>query len=213
LPNCRFHADLRCAGFDQLPPVGQGRLVIRPVVDGVDERLESDDTRIEIHHDSIGSLSFHEPLDATHRRAHAQYARYHDALLDYSDTLESFTGDSHDPVLYSGRPDIIIEIYDTSSDERLDAVVLGEIKYSDATQTFKQGLEELLTYRRFANKNGFLIDNPDVSLTSLLITNGVTTPGTSDEVTHLNGTDLLDTRIQQHLDWIPYSLRRPIVPT
>jgi hypothetical protein len=131
LPNCRFHADLRCAGFDQLPPVGQGRLVIRPVVDGVDERLESDDTRIEIHHDSIGSLSFHEPLDATHRRAHAQYARYHDALLDYSDTLESFTGDSHDPVLYSGRPDIIIEIYDTSSDERLDAVVFGEIKYSE----------------------------------------------------------------------------------
>jgi hypothetical protein len=122
------------------------------------------------------------------------------------------TGDSHDPLLYSGRPDIIVEIYDTTSDERLVSVLLGEIKHSDATQTFKPGLEELLTYRRFANNNGYLIDNPDITLTSLLITNGVTTPGTSDEVTHLNGTDLLDTNKHQHPDWIPPSLRRPIVP-
>jgi len=189
--------------------------VLKPI-DGESDalaHLESDDTRIEIHHDSTGSLSFHEPLDTTHRPVHAQYARYHDALIDYSDTLEALTGDPSDPVLYNGRPDIIIEIYDTSSDERLDSVVLGEIKYSDATQTFKQGLEELLTYRRFANNNGYLIDNPDITLTSLLITNGVTTPGTSDEVTHLNGTDLFDTGIQYHPDWIPSSLRGSIVPT
>jgi len=174
--------------------------------------LESDDTRIEIHHDSTGNLSFHEPLDATRRPAHSQYARYHDALIDYSNTLESLTGGPHDPVLYSGRPDVIIEIYDTTSDERLVSTLLGEVKHSDATQTFKQGLEELLTYRRFATNNGYLIDNPDITLTSLLITNGVTTSGTSDEVTHLNGIDLLDTNKHQYPDWIPSSLRRPIVP-
>ncbi|ADE01686.1 hypothetical protein [Haloferax volcanii] len=177
--------------------------------------LESDDTRIEIHHDSTGSLSFHEPLDTTHRPVHAQYARYHDALIDYSDTLEALTGDPSDPVLYNGRPDIIIEIYDTTSDERLDSVLLGEIKHSDATQTFKQGLEELLTYRRFASKDNYLIDKPDITLTSLLITNGVTTSGTSDEVIHLNGTDLIDSPAthSKHLDWIHSLSGLPATPS
>jgi hypothetical protein len=185
-------------------------------IDGESEalaHLESDDTRIEIHHDSTGNLSFHEPLDAKRRPTHPQYARFHDSLIDYSDTLESLIGDPHNPVLYSGRPDIIIEIYDTTADERLDSVLLGEIKHSSTTQTFKQGLEELLTYRRFAEHNdGYLIDNPEISLTSLLITNGITTSGASDDVTHLNGTDLVDTGEQQHPDWIPPSLRRPITP-
>jgi hypothetical protein len=157
--------------------------------------LESDDTRIEIHHDSTGDLSFHEPLDTTHRPAHAQYARYHDALADYSNTLESLTGNSHNPILYSGRPDIITEVYDTTSDEQLVSVLLGEVKYSDATQTFKQGLEELLTYRRFAEHNdSYLLDNQNISVTSLLVTNGIRTPGTSHKVSHLTGADLLNQR-------------------
>ena len=172
--------------------------------------LKSDETRIEIHHDSTGDLSFHEPLDTTHRPAHAQYARYHDALTDYSNTLESLTGNSHDPILYSGRPDIIIEIYDTTSDEQLVSVLLGEVKYSAATQTFKQGLEELLTYRRFATHDDeYLIDNSDITITSLLLTNGTTTTGSSDAVTHLNGTDLFTTDCQHHVDWLSELLKYP----
>jgi hypothetical protein len=154
--------------------------------------LESDDKRIEIYHDSTGNLSFHEPLDPTDRPAHPQFARYADALTDYSTTLETLTGDAHDPVLYSGRPDIIIEIYDMTSDDQLVAVLLGEVKDSNATQTFKQGLEELLTYRRFAYHDGYLIDDRDISITSLLVTNGIGTSGKSDKVTHLNGADLLN---------------------
>jgi hypothetical protein len=177
--------------------------------------LESDDTRIEIHHDSTGNLSFHEPLDTTHRPAHAQYARYHDALTDYTETLESLTGNSHDPVLYSGRPDIIIEIYDITSDERLVSVLFGEIKHSDATQTFKQGLKELLTYRRFANNNGYLIDDSGISLTSLLITNGITTSGASDDVIHLNGSELIDSpaTCTKRPDWIHLLSRLPMGPS
>lgn len=177
--------------------------------------LKSDDTRIEIHHDSTGNLSFHEPLDTTHRPAHAQYARYHDALTDYSNTLESLTGDPHDPILYSGRPDIIIEVYDTTSDEQLVSVLLGEVKYSDATQTFKQGLEELLTYRRFAgHSDGYLLDNPHVSVSSLLITNGITTTGSSTNVVHRNGTDLLTLKADQERehDWIRPLTRRLVSP-
>ncbi len=182
--------------------------VLKPI-DGENDalaHLESDDTRIEIYHDSTGSLSFHEPLDTTNQPTHPQFARYADALTDYSTTLETLTGDPHDPVLYSGRPDIIIEIYDTTSDDDLVAVLLGEVKYSDATQTFKQGLEELLKYRRFATQDDeYLIDNSNVTVTSLLLTNGATTSGTSNTVTHLNGTDLFtsDKQYQQYPNWLP----------
>ena len=161
--------------------------------------LESNNTRIEIHHNSTGNLRFHEPLNATHRPAHHQYARYHDALTDYSNTLESLTGNPHKPILYNGRPDIVIEIYDTTTDDQLKSVLLGEIKNSNREQTFKQGLKELLKYRQFAYYNkGYIIDNPDITLTTLLITNGVTTTGNSDHITHFNGTDLIETGDQQH---------------
>lgn len=191
--------------------------VLKPI-EGESEalaQLESNDTRIEFYHDSTGNLSFHESPNAKNRPAHAQYARYHDALVDYSETLESFTGKPQDPVLYSGRPDIIIEIYDTTSKERLVSVLIGEIKESDSMQTFKQGLEELLKYRRFAHYSDYLIDEPNVSLTSLLITNGIATTGTSDDVIHLNGADLLDTPkpSKRRPDWLDSLSGVPSVPS
>ncbi len=167
--------------------------------------LESDDTRIEIHHDSTGDLDFREPLNTDHQPTHPQLERYADTITDYTNTLEDLTETSAAPILYNGRPDLIIEIYDTTSDDHLTAVLLGEIKHSDTTQTFKQGLEELLKYRRFATHNDeYLLDNPDITVTSLLITNGTTTTGTSNNVVHRNGTDLQtpNTDHQQLPNWI-----------
>lgn len=58
-------------------------------------------------------------------------------------------------------------------------------------------------YRRFATRGDeYLIDNSDITVSSLLFTNGVTTPGTSDTVTHLNGSDLLPSgeQYEQYLE-------------
>ena len=166
--------------------------------------LESPDARIEIHHDSTGNLSIHEPLDPTDRPTHPLFARYADALTDHSNTFEALTSNPHGPDLYSGRPDLVIEVYDTTSNDQLVALLLGEVKHSGAKQTFKQGLEELLMYRRFADHDGYLIDDPAVTVTSLLITNGFTTGGTSDTVAHLNGADFLTpgSDHQSPSDWI-----------
>ena len=165
--------------------------------------LESSDTRIELYHDSTGNLSFHEPLDPTDRPSHPLFARYFDALTEYSNIFETLTGNPHDTVLYSGRPDLVIEIYDTTSDDQLVGVLLGEIKHSNVTKTFKQGLKELIKYRQFADHDGYLVDNPDVPVTSLLITNGFTTTGKSDTVFHLNGANLLTpSSDHQKPDWI-----------
>ncbi len=167
-------------------------------------RFKSDDRRIDVYHDRTGTLSFYEPLDGD-RPTHPQFARYHDALTDYATTLETLTGSSHEPVLYNGRPDLIIELYDTTSQDELLTVLIGEVKYSDAKQTFKRGLAELLTYRRFGTADDVsLLDNPDISVAGLLITNGITTSGTSDRLVHCNGSDLLanDSASSQQPDWI-----------
>lgn len=79
----------------------------------------------------------------------------------------------------------------STGDPELVSVLIGEVKYSSAAQTFRQGLEELATYRRFARHDGYLVDDPDVPITSLLVTNGYSTAGTADEITHLNGDELL----------------------
>lgn len=160
-------------------------------------QLETEDRRIEIYHDQNGAIEFHETLDPDVVPAHPTFKRYQDALVDYTDALHGLTGTDQDPVLYRGRPDIVIEVYDTSSsDDDLVAVLLGEVKYSSSAQTFRQGLEELVTYRRFANHDNYLVDDPDVSITSLLITNGYSTAGTTDEITHLNGSELLTADVE-----------------
>ncbi|SNR56932.1 hypothetical protein [Halorubrum vacuolatum] len=154
-------------------------------------QLETDDRRIEVYHDQNGAIDFHETLNPEIVPEHSTFRRYQDALVDYTDALRGLTGAEKDPVLYRGRPDIVIEIYDTSSsNDELVAVLIGEVKYSSRAQTFRQGLEELATYRRFAHYDGYIVDNPNVPITSLLITNGYSTDGIADDITHLNGGDL-----------------------
>jgi hypothetical protein len=160
-------------------------------------QLETDDRRIEVYHDQNGAIDFHETLDPNVVPTHPTFKRYQDALVDYTDALRELTGSDQDPVLYRGRPDIVIEIHDTSaSNTELVAVLIGEVKYSSAAQTFRQGLEELATYRRFARHDGYIVDDPDVPITSLLITNGYSTAGTGDGITHLNGDELLSDDVE-----------------
>lgn len=155
-------------------------------------RLETDARRVEVYHDQTGALDFHEVVNPDSTPTPPTYKRYQDALIDYTDALEGLTGTDQDPVLYQGRPDIIIEIYDTTGpDDELVSVLIGEVKFSASAQTFRQGLEELVTYRRFAKHDGYLVDDPTVTLTSLLITNGYSTAGTADRILHRNGDELL----------------------
>ena len=71
------------------------------------------------------------------------------ALLKYREVVEELFGeDKHS--FYSGRPDIIFEHYDGNSG--IEKVEVGEVKYTDKKQTFKQGLEELIEYMYYARK-------------------------------------------------------------
>ena len=159
--------------------------------------LKNETRHIEIYHDQNGAIEFHETLDPDVVPDHPTFKRYQDALVDYTDALRGLTGTDQDPVLYSGRPDIIIEVYDANAlDEKLVSVLIGEVKYTSAAQTFRQGLKELATYRQFAYHDDYLVDNPDIPVTSLLITNGYSTTGTTDGIAHLNGSELLTDNVE-----------------
>ena len=146
-----------------------------------------------MYHDQTGAIDFHEAIDPAVSPTHPTFERYQDALLDYTKALEELTGTDQDPVLYRGRPDIIIEIYDTRGPEDdLVSVVIGEVKFSASAQTFREGLQELVTYRRFAEyDDGYLVNDPTVAVTSLLITNGYSTAGTAKDIFHQNRDALL----------------------
>lgn len=155
-------------------------------------RLETSNRRIEVYHDQTGSIDFHERLDPDVVPDHATFKRYQDAILDYTDALESLTNTDKYPVLYSGRPDIIVETYDTrGSDNELTSLVIGEVKFSGQAQTFRRGLQQLVTYQKFAQYDGDYLDSESaVPITALLITNGHETTGTADNVLHMNGHEL-----------------------
>lgn len=172
-----------CPGF-QLQPIDSDTDVLA--------KLETSDLRVEIYHDTTGNFSFYEPLSTDDPPDHPVFKRYYDSVFDYHDALSDLTDTESQPVLYRGRPDLLIEVYETlDTDDQLKSVLIGEIKYSANYRTFKQGLEELLQYRRFASHNGYLVGNSDIPVSGLLITNGVQTTGNSDVVTHLNGDKLL----------------------
>jgi hypothetical protein len=152
-------------------------------------RLETPDRRIEVYHDQTGNIDFHESLDPDVKPSPDTFKRYQDAILEYTDALEALTNTDRDPILYSGRPDIIVETYDThGSDDELTSLLIGEVKFSGQAQTFRRGLQELVTYRKFARYNGDYLDTESaVPLTALIITNGHETVGTAANLLHTNG--------------------------
>lgn len=156
-------------------------------------RLETENRRIEIYHDQTGNIDFYEPLDPDTEPEHATFKRYQDSILEYTDALEALTNTERGPVLYSGRPDIIIETWDSSgSEDELTSLVIGEVKFSSQAQTFRRGLQELVTYRKFAKHDeDYLATDPKVPITSILITNGYETEGVADNLIHTTGSDLL----------------------
>jgi len=160
-------------------------------------RLETSNRRIEVYHDQTGNLDFHERINPDDDPSPATFERYQDAILEYTDVLESLTNTDHNPVLYSGRPDIIVETYDTrGSTDELMSLLIGEVKFSGQAQTFRRGLQQLATYQKFARYDGDYLDSKStVPITALLITNGYETTGTADNIFHTNGHELRHSNI------------------
>lgn len=169
-------------------------LRLQPVERGSSQiaRLESDQRVVDVYHDASGGLSFHVPFSEIEAVDVDYFQRYRNAIERHQELIGAFLGRESHPSLYSGRPDLLIEVYDSPERETPTDVCIGEIKYSDNLQTFSRGLKELIEYMEFAQKDGYLSD-AGVSMQGLLITDGASTETASpldEPVTHLTAAEL-----------------------
>jgi hypothetical protein len=171
-------------------------LRLQPIEPGAKQLavLEDDQHITDVYHDRSGSLSFHVPMSELDG-VDADYAeRVKNAQRRHQQLTKAFLGNDTELSLFHGRPDLVIEVYDTPDKELPAAVVLGEIKYSDSQQTFTRGLEELLKYIEFAQKEGYsYLSAHNVDVNGLLMTDDVDVDDPSPldgQVTHISAADL-----------------------
>jgi hypothetical protein len=182
---------------------------LQPIESGASQLaiLEDEQQTIDVYHDQTGSLSFRVPLSELDGVDADYVERVRHAQQQHQKLTQAFLGNRTETSLFHGRPDFVIEVYDSTSKDELTAVVVGEIKYSDSHQTFTRGLEELLKYIEFAQKDGYLSEQ-DVELHGLLISDDVAVNERSPldgRITHIAAADLLSDATTTR--WVPDTMQ------
>jgi hypothetical protein len=130
-------------------------------------RLEKADKEIKVFYDGQGSFEFEEGFDRN--EGSSRFMQKSEEISEgYSQARKFFLNKNKaNYSLYSGEPDIIIEF---RSDEGLEKVVIGEIKYTDKEKTVSDGLEQLIEYLKFARigDSGYLEN--EYKLKGLIVT-------------------------------------------
>lgn len=136
--------------------------------DGVQYNLLSDDRanpsvvaswrengfRYVVSHDSTGTgLVFSESLPPESPEPDGYLYRMDAVLKRWQDLSEELLGLRSSDSLWGGRPDIIVERFDSAGGvETLDRVFIGEVKYTRDKQYAATGLRELLEYMAYARE-------------------------------------------------------------
>lgn len=95
-------------------------------------------------------------------------------LRKWQQLSEQLLGVQGRDTLWGGRPDIVVERFDTASDgtEQLDHVFIGEVKYTRDKQYAASGLRELLEYMAYARHgrgSRNYVESPDDLLNSTTV--------------------------------------------
>lgn len=150
------------------------QLQIQPVQNGGEAiaRMESSSREMSVYTDNTGTLTLREMIDDVTPPLPPYLQRARQVIDAHQRAANEAFGTDPGRELYQGRPDIIVEIYDITNDtKQLDRLLLGEIKYSDQTQTASRGLKQLLEYmtyaREAADSTTYFVET-DVNLRGLL---------------------------------------------
>lgn len=185
--------------------------VIEPGADQL-ATLETDSHRINVYHDRGGNLSFYVPVERIDEVEAEYFKRYRNTLKRHKRLVDEFLDIESRPSLYSGRPDLVIEIYKKTEDSKvLTDIVLGEVKYTDSQRTFSTGLKELIEYIEFVqptsssgDQDVTYLDEQGTEIRGAIITDGVQTETqapSGDQITHLTSEELVgDETVTQ---WVP----------
>lgn len=132
---------------------------------------------LNVYHDQTGDLMFHEPLpEGVESRlpADPSYFRDHVASqIAYKQAAGRMSDSSPRLALYSGRPDVVVEVR-TSRDDDPTAVILGEVKQTARQNTFREGLKELIGYWHHGRAAQERLASPEGPVTlGFVATNGL----------------------------------------
>ncbi|WP_121615364.1 hypothetical protein [Virgibacillus halodenitrificans] len=121
-----------------------------------------DDTLVyHIYHDSAGSsqIHFRTSTEEVRKHGHPFLDRKLDSVEQSTNLAKELFGRGFDTSTYwSGRPDILVEVYDKASSE-LKKLVIGEVKHTTRVEYAITGLRELVDYMKLVrNKNGSYLD-------------------------------------------------------
>ncbi|MGL4762502.1 MAG: hypothetical protein ACRCWG_13730 [Sarcina sp.] len=122
------------------------------VIDGGNNKVaewEDNQRKYAIYHNSIGSgnISFRVHRDEV-RDVDNLYIKKELSVVDKTNEIaqQLFTGIKDRYIdLYNGRPDILLEIRNRDT-EKLEKIIIGEVKYTNKRDYVIEGLKELLEY-------------------------------------------------------------------
>lgn len=131
----------------------------------------------KIYHDSAGSeqIKFNVKTDEVSKPYHPFINRKLSSLIKTESLASDFFGKDIDTSTYwSGRPDILVEMYEKETNQ-LKEVVIGEVKYTKSVEYAITGLRELVDYVTFIkDKNyNYLDKNEGIKVRGILFTDEI----------------------------------------
>lgn len=87
--------------------------------------------------------------------------------------IESTTNSSKDDNLFSGRPDILIYFINKNT-KKIEKLIIGEVKYTDKIETFKEGVEEIQRYMKLGRIENYsnnieYLDTTDIQIEGIVL--------------------------------------------
>ena len=123
-----------------------------------------------LYHDSTGSkeLSFNVTSDEIAKSNNPYLRQRYNAVLKSQELTKYFFGRSSNDNVWSGRPDLILEVYKKDTDELIQ-VVIGEVKNTKRTEYAITGLAELIDYMHLVkNRKGEYLLEQNVEVYGIL---------------------------------------------
>ena len=132
--------------------------------------IEKENKIIKIFHDSIGDLKFQvRKSEVESAEASGIMKKYKENKLSLN-KIENKLEDKESNMIYSGRPDIVIEEFEKNSkNKKPERVYIGEVKCTSKKKTALTGLKELLEYMKTYE---YLEKQEEPNMHGLLLING-----------------------------------------
>lgn len=147
-------------------------------------RLRGEEIEIDVYHDNRGSLTLTEPIHSDRVTPRNEFVRHQ---VRARETHAELMGQDTPRALFSGRPDLVVEVYRKEGDSKdLETVLLGEAKHTAARSTLSNGVLELTEYMMHVrHSDRYVIDDAGVDIFGFVFSDSSYGLETHPLVTHV----------------------------